>query len=142
MGMGIFCLCSCSSNSKTDAETVSEHVRAVESATVEYYTPQSYTPATSQAVPETGRSSQSGASTRADAFKLAFSTGKQIGYSDGLRGVNECYLAASAYSDEWIKQAFIQGYELGQAEAGSNAVSPDYDEFDYGDELCFADEEY
>lgn len=128
---------SCSSKSEEQSSEVSEQAQPSTSTTNGYETPQ---------IPTSEQSYQSTTSTnsssRSDAFQLAFNSGKQIGYSDGLKGINDCYTAASAYTDDWIKQAFIQGYELGQAEAGSNSSVVEYEEVEYDDGGYYYDDEY
>lgn len=84
--------------------------------------------------------------TRSQAFQNAFNSGKQIGYSDGMNGVSDGCTYASAYTDDWIKQAFLQGYEMGQAEAvskGGSGASYYMEEEEYdGDEEYYYDDEY
>lgn len=80
--------------------------------------------------------------TRQQAYNDAFKSGKELGYSDGLNGVYDGQSYASVYSDDWIKQAFLQGYDFGQAEAASQAEpeSYDYDSDDYEDYDDYYDE--
>lgn len=82
--------------------------------------------------------------TRSQAFRDAFNSGKRIGYSDGMNGVNDGDTYASAYTDEWIKQAFLQGYEMGQSEAASKGGRSSYyveeEEYDVGEEYYYDDE--
>jgi hypothetical protein len=129
----------CSSKSQEESNEVSEQVQPSASTTNSYTAPQMSTDEQPYQ-----SSSPSNNSSRSDAFQLAFNTGKQLGYSDGLKGINDCYSAASAYTDDWIKQAFIQGYEMGQAEAGSysSAVEYDEDEYEYDDGGYYYDDEY
>lgn len=127
----------CSSNSQEGTNKLSEQVQPTTSSTSDYVEPQMST--TEQLYQS---SSTTNAATRSDAYQLAFNSGKQLGYSDGLKGINDCYSAASAYSDDWIKQAFIQGYEMGQAEAGSNSSVVEYEEVEYDDEGYYYDDEY
>lgn len=126
----------CSSKSQEETNDVSEQVQPTTSTTSGYVVPQTST--TEQPYQS---SSPTNASTRSDAYQLAFNSGKQLGYSDGQKGINDCHSVASAYSDDWIKQAFIQGYEMGQAEAGSNSSVEEYKEVEYDDEDYY-DEDY
>lgn len=135
--IGAVCLCSCSSKPESENNT-SEKIQSSAPSNDKSY-PQSATrPDNSQHYQSSG---QANTTTRSEAFQFAFNTGRELGYSDAINGINDCNAAASAYSDEWIKQAFIQGYELGQAEAGANSTSYSivYDEVDYEDDDYYED---
>lgn len=72
---------------------------------------------------------------RQKAISDAFELGKELGRIDGRKGINDCHTYATAYSDDWIKQAFIQGYEWGLAEVGyddseSYSGADNYTEYD------------
>lgn len=127
----------CSSKSQEESNDMTEQVQSSTSTTNSYTAPQMST--TEQ--PDQSSSSFN-TSTRSDAFQLAFNSGKQLGYSDALEGINDCYAAASAYTDDWIKQAFIQGYEMGQAEAGSNSSAIEYEEVECDDCGYYYDDGY
>ncbi len=139
------CFSSCSANSESDGGDSVRQVQNNATVSNNYSCPQaSEAPAVSpshQSSNQTNRTIPSTTTTRSDAFRFAFDSGKQSGYSDGLKGENNCSAMASVYSDDWIKQAFIQGYELGQAEAGSESAGSEGNEYvDCDDDYYYEDD--
>ena len=69
---------------------------------------------------------------RAQAFQDAFNLGRQLGTDDARNGENHCRVYAASYSDDWIKQQFIQGYEEGYNEVMAEySYEADYDDDNY-----------
>lgn len=75
--------------------------------------------------------------TRQNAYDQAFKSGVEMGRYDGPSGVHQGYEYASVYTDDWIRQAFIQGYEYGFTMAGGYEVVED--EY-YEDEYYYEDD--
>ena len=126
----IFSSCSSKQDSKSTQEC-SEQTSSTNQYSTQYSTPAYSSNPTPDAPVSTTSSGNN--TTRSDAFQMAFNCGKSAGYSDALNGVNDSYSGASVYSDDWLQQAYIQGYELGQSEAESHSSSNviEYDEPDY-----------
>lgn len=69
--------------------------------------------------------------TRSVAFQNAFNLGRELGAQDARNGENNRRICAASYTDEWIQQQFIQGYELGYNEVmAARSYEPDYEDDD------------
>lgn len=134
------CLSACSSNNKETQENEESPI-AVEEV-VEYRDTTNYAPYISPSIDEpTSKQSSEDLSPRAQAFQNAFNLGRQLGASDAQNGERNCRAYAASYSDDWIKQQFIQGYEVGYNEVMANrSYQPGYEDND--DNYYYYEEDY
>lgn len=122
----MICVSACSSNNSETQESEVYPVAVEEVTQFQDTTP--YSPYVGSPTNEPiNKQSSEDLSPRGQAFQNAFNLGRQLGASDARNGERNCHTYAASYSDDWIKQQFIQGYELGYNEVmAQRSYEPNY----------------